>query len=1209
MTIDAQLGPFRLEQRLGAGGMGVVYRGQHVETGVPVAVKAIRSADVEPGSQRQFHREVQAHAGLQHPGVVYLFEYGTVDAATSAATDGDLPADSPYVAMELADRGTVREQMPLEDWPSVCEMLVQVLDALAYSHARGVVHRDLKPENFLLFDPDADGESDWRVKLADFGIAHAIGGEREADTQQLAITAGTPYYMAPEQVTGEWRRYGPWTDLYALGCIAWELVCGRPPFTGETSGAIAMSHCTDDLPSFDPMFPVPGELENWVRRAMAKSPSRRFRRAADAAWALPRAALAEGDADTTPSTDADRDTHGPDDANPRGAPGAKTAPQRPAPTVTLTELAETASADSTLDEVGGAGPAPVSEHDELSIDTPPPIPEQWAPEQGDSLPAPLVGAGLGLFGLREPPFVNRREECGHIWSALREVLEERTMRTAFVAGEPGTGKSRLAEWIATRAHEVGAVRVVRAIHTAGGGPQEGLAGAVDRALRTVKFDRGEVYDHLRDNLPALPDREGDEEWRERDARALAEFLRPTDDSDPDDGPAYRFSSPGQKYGLVVRTLERLGRHRPVLLWIDDLQWATEALGLLEHLVDQTGDPPELLTLATLRSDIVREDERLESRLDELQSSEQSTRVDLEPLSRTHQRELLVNLLPLEDALADRLAERTEGHPLFAMQVIAHWIDSDAIEMGPDGFGVTEGRELELPEDIHQLWRRRLARLTGEMRDADPETLERAIERAAALGREVDDTEWRAVCDDLAIGDPEAVRDRLVERGLAERSDRGWAFAHRLGVESLERQAREHDRWRTHHRRCVEVLETLYPDRPGQTAARRANHHVAAGDLEEALAPLLEEAERLHESGIMPRAGAVLERRRRILDTLDVPDDDPRCLENDVWLARANILSGTSPDTILESLETTLEHAESTGSDRLLARVWQMIALCRRGRRELSAADSAARRATEHAEACGDAEILVELFGQWGWLAYLRGDLEGAERKFTEARSRARQVDDLHGELTARRGMAWIAVCRGDEARATRLFELALDECREAGFRSLEAICANGLGEIARFAGDADEARRRYRQYGELAREQQLPEEVGNAHMNLAQVEILAGRLEAADHQLDRARQIFESIPRPLPQQQLVRLSRVAWAAAVNDWKTFDNFSDRVIDELDEEQQGRLFKDYPWLAELAGDKAAEAGERARAERIWRLARDLWEGIDELDGRERVEAKLE
>ena len=454
MSESPQLGPFELEERIGEGGMGLVYRGRHRETGVAVAVKVIRRS-LARDAREQFHREIQAHAELVHPGVVYLFEYGDVPEIVDVTGGEDLASGSPFVAMELADLGTVRDHLPLTSWEAVRSIAASVLDALAHSHARGLIHRDLKPENLLLFDDD----SPFRVKLADFGIAHALGEELSLDTPDLSSASGTPLYMPPEQTRGRWREYGPWTDMYALGCIVWELVSGRPPFQGDNPLMTMYKHGEAERPALQPRFPVPRDLETWIHRAMAIGIRDRFQRAADAARALealggleepdggeakkrddpgeisPTLALDREDAEEPPhlafgpTLDAGRASEEP--FTPQEAATLNSG--EPAPTLVDRDAEPSPKGDGAGESVRDVSVEPVG-----------PIPESWAPGTGDELPSPLVGTGLGLFGLRETPFVDRDRERDHIWESLRRLERESRPRIVLVTGESGTGKSRLA---------------------------------------------------------------------------------------------------------------------------------------------------------------------------------------------------------------------------------------------------------------------------------------------------------------------------------------------------------------------------------------------------------------------------------------------------------------------------------------------------------------------------------------------------------------------------------------------------------------------------------------------------------------------------------------------------------------------------------------------------------------------------------------------
>ncbi len=275
------LGPFVLERVIGSGGMGEVWRAVHRDEQVVVAIKVIGQHWArQPSYRAAFGREVRAVAGLVHPGIVAVFDQGEVGAATAMASG--LAPGSPYLVMEYMPRGSLEGLTAALDWPLVQVLVRGVLAALAHAHARGVVHCDLKPGNVLLSGTDAVA-----IKLTDFGVAHTL-----TPSSSLAGTeprsAGTPAYMAPEQLLGLWRDYGPWTDLYALGCMVWELCCGLPPFVAGSLVQLAGLHLHAAPGLFAPRFAVPPGLEGWLRRLLAKRAGARFACAADAAWALGR---------------------------------------------------------------------------------------------------------------------------------------------------------------------------------------------------------------------------------------------------------------------------------------------------------------------------------------------------------------------------------------------------------------------------------------------------------------------------------------------------------------------------------------------------------------------------------------------------------------------------------------------------------------------------------------------------------------------------------------------------------------------------------------------------------------------------------------------------------------------------------------------------------------------------------------------------------
>ena len=276
------LGSFTLTEAVGRGGMGVVWRARHT-SGAAAAVKVLIADRARTDRwRRAFEREIRTQAGLYHPGIVEVYDTGLVPTRMGS----DLPADSPWLAMAWVDFTLdrwLRIDRKHRRFAEIRRILLALLSALAHAHAHGVVHRDLKPDNVLV------DLTTGAVRLTDFGIA-ATG-----DDDELLIRAGTPPFMAPEQILGE-GPMGPSTDLYALGCLTHWLVTGSPPFEGSIR-ELRRAH-RDRPPPPLPLPPRwPAALQGWVDTLLAKDPDRRFGRAADAAEVLRSLAPPHGEAD------------------------------------------------------------------------------------------------------------------------------------------------------------------------------------------------------------------------------------------------------------------------------------------------------------------------------------------------------------------------------------------------------------------------------------------------------------------------------------------------------------------------------------------------------------------------------------------------------------------------------------------------------------------------------------------------------------------------------------------------------------------------------------------------------------------------------------------------------------------------------------------------------------------------------------------------
>ncbi len=330
---------YRIIERLAAGGMGMVYRGERLEVGKPVAIKFLHAwAARDEDFRKRFQVEARAMSRLTHPCCVSVMDFG-------------VDQDSPYMVMDFITGETLRDllrggPLPL---PRALSTLRQVLAGLAHAHAQGITHRDIKPENIIVTHAVGLGE---QVRILDFGLAKL---RDEVTGLTSGMMLGTPAYMAPEQIHGE--PVGPPTDLYATGVLLFELLTGKKPFNAPSTAELLRMHREVKPPLLREAAPDAGfsaELEATVTKAMAKAPADRFQSATDFLAAL--------DAALTPPLVASpvHDTPAPAPA----APGATVStPARPRQEAVATEPASTpppGTPVSLADEARAPTPAPVA---------------------------------------------------------------------------------------------------------------------------------------------------------------------------------------------------------------------------------------------------------------------------------------------------------------------------------------------------------------------------------------------------------------------------------------------------------------------------------------------------------------------------------------------------------------------------------------------------------------------------------------------------------------------------------------------------------------------------------------------------------------------------------------------------------------------------------------------------------------------------------
>jgi serine/threonine protein kinase len=262
------LGPYRIINQVGKGGMATVYKAYQPSVDRYVAIKVLPSQLAESREfATRFQQEARIIAKLEHPHILPVFDYGESDGVA-------------YFVMRYMDAGTLKEKMiegrplPLQD---IDRLFTQLADALSYAHSKGIVHRDLKPANVLI-------DSHGNVFLTDFGIAKLLESASPRLTQTDAIM-GTPAYISPEQAQGQ--TVDQRSDIYSLGIILYEMVTGSVPFTAETPLAVLFKHISDPLPPPSLVKPdIPAAIEQVLLKALAKDPRDRFATAAEfvAAW-------------------------------------------------------------------------------------------------------------------------------------------------------------------------------------------------------------------------------------------------------------------------------------------------------------------------------------------------------------------------------------------------------------------------------------------------------------------------------------------------------------------------------------------------------------------------------------------------------------------------------------------------------------------------------------------------------------------------------------------------------------------------------------------------------------------------------------------------------------------------------------------------------------------------------------------------------------
>ncbi|MEZ4435230.1 MAG: AAA family ATPase [bacterium] len=940
-----RLGAFDLLTPAARGASAVTWRAVHRTRRGPVAIKII---DPRPRTPRPHAAPLRPRDPLRRPPRPPRHRPRPRLRRPPPAPRPPPPRRRPYLVMEWIGGGTLAPCAGQLAWPTLRATLLALLDALAHAHARGVIHQDLKAANVL--------RSERGPVLSDFGVAFST--EHALTPESGPHFMGTPDYMAPEQILMQRRDIGPSTDLYALGCLAFELVTGAPPFTARSRFEVLTAHLDAPAPPVPLRDDMPRGLAAWITRLLDKDPTHRYRFAADAAAAL--AALP------------------------------------------------------------GAPPA-----------TMPPAPDRRAA-------LPLPGTGKALFALRETDVFGRDAEQAALWTHLEAMLTARAARLVVLDGPTGVGKSRLSLWLARRAHARGLADGLRATHgpdlTDTGG--DGAPAMLARHLRADGLDGDALLDHLITRL-------GDEDT----ALGLAAALAPDRRAARGDR-AVLLGAARELDEALCRALARLTEERPRVLLLDDAQWGDATLRLVEHLLHHHPRLPVLI-IATVCPD--RTPPAARARLDRLLAHPAAARLPLGPLDPDQLTAALRARIPLEAGLLQRLVRRAAGSPVFAEELIRHWLRTDALIERAGGLALRARAGDALPDDLLAVWR---ARLDAALAPLGP-AARHARQAAAVLGGTIDRRTWRHITPALGPEILTVAREHLLDARLAHGdADGAWRFAHPMLREALLADARAAGRAPALHRACADALMTR-----GDDPAHIADHRLAAGDAAEAVPLLFDAARRHRRRREHPAMRRDLLRLAGALRALRRPPDAPERIELRILWAEAC----QGEDDLRRAwrhVSHAAEQATHRADDRLIG--WARVTQAHLRMRDRDAIDRWLIPACAAAERAHDPELAWSAAYTLTFCLVQAGRFDEAEAALGPlARLLAGQADDvMRGDLL--RLMALIARGRGrlDEAEASAAQAIAL--YTRSGSRLKQSHGQNLAGDLARYRGRLDDAARAYR---------------------------------------------------------------------------------------------------------------------------------------------------
>ncbi|MEL6343858.1 MAG: protein kinase [Myxococcota bacterium] len=1089
--------PYRPERLLGEGGTGHVWLAWDGRLKIPVAVKIVRSNLARYARFRaRFAREVALSVQIQHPRLVPVYDFGT------------LPDGLPYVVMGYADQGSLAQLLrwgpPLTE---VLRIVDQVLEALSILHAHGLVHQDLKPENILLYNDDQGAVNAW---VSDLGVA---GTFAELAMERRGIS-GTPIWMAPEQLSRRPQELGPWTDLFALGLMLYEILGGEPtPENLGQSQLIARRTRSPISLSAD----VPDAVAQIVGRLLAPDPRQRYDRAADVRRALRDAARRLGEERIAQSN---------------GEPHNQGS--------TVFPVQQTLTGEPAMTPLPEATPSTVPRWNRVAPDPIPPTPPMpYRPQP--------PRASLSLLSRRSPPLMGRTAQQQALWQRARAVVRQQRPQVVLVIGPAGSGKGALVHDVAVSLDAGGFMEVIRLAYHRPSNTQDGYAGAVREMLAPWHDTREQMEIRLQRWLSR--DRQATIQSTEAEAAILTRWAGHARTDEPPINAAVGLA-------FLYRHLDARAWRGGAMLLMEHVHRAQaegDGLQICEALLDYSVGRRPVLVVATLSQEAFERDAALRAKIDALMR-QGALLMALPPLSSAEMRRELEDALSLHPELAAMLSEQSRGTPADAALLLRDWstrgllIQGDDLRIRPSA----SLRTMPAPTSLDALARQRI---NGALSAAeDPQAAADALALTALAGQAPPVSLLRSINADGL--------DSLFATGLIRQ--RGWRLRFEHG--SVQRAAQQMSEARTDraalHRKLADAWAAFGEQTGINVDLEEGRQRLMAKQPDAALSPLLRAARDAHETG---RAALALDAARPAIRAADQSNRlmgrfDARCQAIDA------LLSLHRPREAMAMIQATTQLGRLDRRTSAQLRIREA-----RTARALNRPDDA-RRALREAEAAflatNDRMGLLDVHREQGRLAEQAGHPQLAMIHFermldiNQRRDPRLEAHALTGLIDAcidadrpeqldkmTRRLKRIARRSGDTrdiARSTyaagrvHLYHARLDDA-EQHFHTARALaatlgadrlrfdCLCCLGTVYQRRQDNRRARHRFDRAVRFAEERRWNGEAAEARMRLALLHLASGDDNLARDEVDAAEQLLAQDDQH-PTWRLIGLLRAVWAA-------------------------------------------------------------------------------